>query len=328
MSTSAGDDRAARDAVRDGVLLSRDAPADAMRRVRSDAAWRRLRRGAYLPPATGPEVQHLARRRAALARIRAVDADRRSPGWFSHESAALLWGCDLLEVPGVTHVVQASRPHSHGDPAVVLHHGALDVGDRAVVQGLPVVGLARTLVDCASTLPRERALVIADSGLRIGADPEQVAALVTARAGRRGIAAARDVLGFADGRAESPGESLTRWHLARARLPPAVPQLVVSTRLGEFRADLGWPDRGLLVEFDGFVKYTGAFGRSPATVVFEEKRRQDALEEAGWRVLRVTWTDLRAPSTLARRVAMALGAPRGRHKGARSSRRTDDLVHE
>ncbi|WP_282945792.1 hypothetical protein [Cellulomonas endometrii] len=329
MSTSSGAGRGtAWDAVRDGVLLSRDALPEDMRRVRSDAAWRRLRRGAYLPPATGPEAEHLARRRAAVARVRAVHADQRAPAWFSHLTAALLWGCDVLEVPDLTHVVQRSRPHVHGDPAVARHHGDVADADRDVVQGLPVTGLARTLVDCAGTLPREAGVVVADSALRLGADPARVAALVAERAGRRGVAAAREVLAFADGRAESPGESLTRWHLARAGLPPGVPQLAVTTRLGVFRADLGWPDRGVLVEFDGFVKYTGAFGRSPATVVFEEKRRQDALEEAGWRVLRVTWTDLRAPATLSRRVATALDLPRGRHHDTRSSRRTDDLVQD
>lgn len=300
-------DRRLRRLARDGLLLARDVEPEDLARVRTDASWRRLRRGAYLGPAdAGPGPDHVERRRVALARIRAVDADRRSPSWFSHTSAALLWRCDLLRPPADVHVTQRSRPHSHGDPAVVRHHGALEDVDRTTVDALPVTTLARTAVDCACLLPREEGLVVADSAARLGADPARIQQLLAERGGRRGITRAREVLSFADGRAESPGETLTRWHLHRFGLPAPELQVVIETAGGRFRADLGWPEARLLVEFDGFVKYSGGGARAAADVVFAEKRRQDALEEAGWRVLRVTWTDLRGPAALARRVRAAL----------------------
>lgn len=278
--------------------------------LRRDPSWRRLRRGAYLAPPEGgtPVPAHVERRRVLLARIRAVHADRRSESWFSHTSAALLWGCDLLVVPDRVHLVQRSRPHTHGDPAVVRHHGVLPTADRTSVAGLPVTGLARTAVDCACLLAREDGLVVVDSALRIGADPARMRELLAERAGQRGVVRAREVLAFADGRAESPGETLTRWHLHREGLPAPAPalQVPVATPVGRFRSDLGWPDARLLLEFDGFVKYGGGGARAASDAVFAEKRRQDALQEAGWRVLRVTWTDLRAPRTLAHRVRTAL----------------------
>jgi very-short-patch-repair endonuclease len=297
--------------AREGLLLARDLEPEEQEAVRRDPAWQRLRRGAYLAPSdSGPVPAHVEQRRVALARIRAVAAARRSPAWFSHTSAALLWGCDLLTVPGLVHLVQRSRPHTHGDPAVVRHHGTVPADDRAEVDGLPVTGLARTVVDCACLLPRAEALVVADSALRLGADGARVDALLAARAGRRGVRRAREVLALADGRAESPGETLTRWHLHRAGLPAPELQVPVATPAGRFRADLGWPEARLLVEFDGFVKYGGGGARGAVAAVVAEKRRQDALEEAGWRVLRVTWTDLRAPGTLAGRVRAALDRPR------------------
>ncbi len=304
--------------ARDGLLLARDLEPEETLAVRRDPSWQRLRRGAYLasPEGDGPVPAHVEQRRVVLARIRAVHADRRSPSWFSHTSAALLWGCDLLAVPDQVHLVQHSRPHSHGDPAVVRHHGAPPIADRAEVDRLPVTGLARTTVDCARLLHREDGLVIADSALRIGADPARIRELLAEGAGQRGVVRAREVLAFADGRAESPGETLTRWRLHREGLPAPALQVPVTTSAGRFRADLGWPGARLLLEFDGFVKYGGGGARAAAEAVFAEKRRQDALEEAGWRVLRVTWTDLRAPATLARRVRAALeprAVARGRH---------------
>lgn len=301
--------------ARDGLLLARDVEPEDLARVRRDDAWLRLRRGAYLAPAEGGPAPALAeRRRSALARIAAVHADSRSAICFSHTSAALLWRCDLLAVPDEVHVTQRSRPRARRDPAVVRHHTTLAEADRAEVGGLPVTTLARTAVDCACLLPREAGLVVADAALRAGADPERIGVLLRDRAGGRGIARARDVLAFADGRAESPGESLTRWHLARHGLPAPDLQVAVVTAIGQFRADLGWSEARLLLEFDGFVKYSGGGARDAAEVVFAEKRRQDALEEAGWRVLRVTWTDLRAPATLARRVRAALDGSAGRRR--------------
>lgn len=301
------DVRQLRARARGGLLLAGDVEPEEMHAVRRDPSWQRLRRGAYLaPPEDGRVPAYVERRRVLLARIRAVHADRRSPSWFSHTSAALLWGCDLLVVPDRVHLVQRSRPHSHGDPAVVRHHAALPTADRAQVDGLPVTGLARTAVDCACVLAREHGLVVVDSALRIGADPARMSELLAERAGRRGVVRAREVLAFADGRAESPGETLTRWQLHREGLPAPAVQVPVATPAGRFRADLGWPDARLLLEFDGLVKYSGGDARAASDVVFAEKRRQDALQEAGWRVLRVTWTDLRAPRTLAHRVRAAL----------------------
>lgn len=292
--------------ARDGLLLSRDLAPEEQAGLRRSEAWRRLRRGAYLGPPDTAAPAHVEARRAAMARIRAVDADRRSEIWFSHTSAALVWRCDLLDVPEQVHVTQRTRPHSHGDPAVVRHHGSLEEVDRAAVGGLPVTGLARTAVDCACLLPREQGVVVADAALRLGADVDRVGELLAGRAGGRGVVRAREVLAFADGRAESPGESLTRWHLARLGVPRPELQVPVVTAAGSFRADLGWPQERVLLEFDGFVKYSAGSARAAADVVFAEKCRQDAIEEAGWRVLRATWSDLRAPATLARRVRTAL----------------------
>lgn len=286
------------------VLLVREAGVGGAR-LRDQGSLERIRRGAYVErsPSLGPARD---RRRLALARIRAVHAQLEVEHWFSHESAALLWGCDVVGVTGLVHVVQGTRPHSRTADPVVRHFGRLPGADRGTVGGFPVTSLARTVVDCASTLAGGSGLVVADSALRHGLDPADLDAVLRARGGSRGITRAREVVAMADGRAESPGETLTRWALLSNGLPGAVPQLEVRTRRGVFRLDLGWSGSRVGLEFDGFVKYSGEFGSTAPEAVFAEKQRQDAIEDEGWRILRVSWGDLRDTDALVSRVRRAL----------------------
>ena len=286
------------------VVLARRAGAAVVARGRARGQLERVRWGAYLPTVPSQGRARDTRRRA-LARIEAVHAQLSVPHWFSHESAALLWGYATVGLTEQVHVTQPTRP-TGARQALVRHHGELPVAQRAQVRGLPVTALERTVVDCAATLRADRALVVADSALRLGADRLAVADLVRGRAGGRGVAAARAVLARADGRSESPGETLVRFHLHDQGLPEPDLQVEVRTRLGRAFLDLGWVAQRVGLEFDGFVKYSGELGSTAPEAVFAEKRRQDAVEDEGWRVLRVTWDDLRTPAALAARVARAL----------------------
>lgn len=246
----------------------------------------------------------------ARAHVWAVRSQLRSPFWFSHESAALIWGCSVYPVPSRTHITQVGRPNRLGDPLLVRHHGALPLEDRVDVNGLPVTCLSRTVVDCCTSMAGAAAIVVADSALRLGVDETAVRERLDRGPGRRGTRSARRVLTWADGRAESPGESVTRWTLLAGGITELDPQVSVDTRLGLFWLDLALRGRQVAIEFDGFVKYSGRFGAAPQ-VLFDEKRRQDALEEEGWVFVRVTWSDLRRPEAVVARVhAAARRAPR------------------
>ncbi|WP_407344586.1 hypothetical protein [Pengzhenrongella phosphoraccumulans] len=307
------------------VVLARElTPARVKAEVRS-GTLERVRPGAYRPstsrpatttsdPGLGPNptsapsipsttpVAAAAARELALARIAAVGRQLRTPFWFSHESAALIWGCATWQPPDRTHMIQTVRPHGCGDPGLVRHLMALAPEDRQRWRGVPLTSLDRTVVDCLTRLDPLEGLVIADSALHLGADRTAIAARIEARAGGRGVATARAVLAAADGRAESPWETRVRHILISAGLPRPELQLPVHTRLGWFWADLGWRDGRLLIEFDGFVKYSTLADGDPAAAVFAEKRRQDAIAEENWGVLRVTAADLRHPKELVLRV--------------------------
>ena len=62
----------------------------------------------------------------------------------------------------------------------------------------------------------------------------------------------------------------------------------------------------MAVEFDGAVKYSGGEYGDPRGRLLAEKARHDALVEAGWLVLRVTWDDLSDPDLLLGRIRAAL----------------------
>jgi very-short-patch-repair endonuclease len=223
---------------------------------------------------------------------------------ISHESAAILWGLPTLTVPDRTHLIQRSWPAGERAPDVARHSHRLGAGETTSHRGAHVTTLERTAVDCAMSLGALAGLVVADACLHNGARRDLCLDTIAAMAGRRGAPKARAILALADDGAESPGETRTRFALLRAGLPAPVTQVQVTTALGVFWSDLGWPQWRLLVEYDGRSKYDSA--EHASVVVGRERRRQRAVEEAGWRIVRVTTEDLRQPSSLVSRVARHL----------------------
>lgn len=276
---------------------------------------RRVRQGVYLPAVVDDGGPALRRQRRVLEKAAAVAATLRSDVVFSHETAALIHGLALYRLADEVHVTQRTKPRvrKRWDPDLRRHAVPLPDRDRTVVRGRAVTTIERTLVDCARWLPGPQALVIADSALRAGADLRRVGRILAEAAGRPGVRQARWVVDLADARAESPGESLVRWHLLDHGL--AAPDLAVpvATRRGTSWIDLGWPDLRVGIEFDGAVKYSGGDYGDPHERLVAEKMRHDALVEAGWFILRVTWADLGDPAALVGRVRTAL-AEAGRRR--------------
>ena len=82
------------------------------------------------------------------------------------------------------------------------------------------------------------------------------------------------------------------------------------------RVDAWYEEAAVAVEFDGLVKYEAPRdGRSPARVLWEEKRREDRLRNLDIRVLRVVRADLgpaweRVRARLSTLLATPLTGPR------------------
>ena len=93
-------------------------------------------------------------------------------------------------------------------------------------------------------------------------------------------------------------------------LPLSELQIRVFDAFGDFvgRVDGGYPELGVLWEYDGRGKYTGRYDSNLSAVdaVLAEKRRESRLTELGWIVIRIDASDLRDPARLRARVQAAL----------------------
>jgi hypothetical protein len=271
----------------------------------------RLRRGAYVA-GTLPSDAAAAHRLLISATV----AGLRRPAVVSHQSAAVLHGLPLWDVP-LDRVHVTRRPRAWNDLSGVLRVHVARLRDDEVVEvdGLAVTDPLRTALDLARSLPHEAAVVTLDAALHAG-----LLALADLRArlfdiaGTPGSRSAARAVAFADGRSESVGESRSRVVLHRWGLGPSALQLEIrrDDGLSVGRADFAWEDRRVLGEFDGRVKYGRLLrpGQDPGDAVFEEKRREDAMRDEGWGMVRWVWAELGAPHRLAARVRRSLERPR------------------
>jgi predicted transcriptional regulator of viral defense system len=268
----------------------------------------RIRRGAYCAPddlrVDGAARGALEDRNRALARLRALDSQIRAEHVFSHVSAALLHGLRVWRNPRETHVYQRYRASGHAAADVRRHSWTLAPDDVTEAAGLPVTTRERTVVDCVRTMHPLEGLVIADSALAAGAEPDALLDVLEAGAGHRGARRARLVIELADGGAQSAWETWTRYELLRVGLPRPTTQLPVETDRGLFHTDLGYEQWALGIEFDGQVKYRPDGvrpGHDPAQEYLREKARAEAIRRAGVTIEHVTAADKRdVPALVAR----------------------------
>lgn len=230
---------------------------------------------------------------------------------LSHHTAARLWGL---------------RPASHADPIDVTligrcpsrrpgiraHRTArLDRVDVRQRHGLALTSPARTIVDLAAHVsPRELERVLADAAACRLASGAEVRAAFARAPRRRGAPALRKLVAATPKLTRSEAERDFLGLIRSARLPE--PQ--TNVRLGRFEVDCLWRAEGLVVEIDGFTHHSGARAYD------RDRVRDDELEAAGYRVRRVTYSQIRDdPYATVARVARALAVPRGRRPGSLSS---------
>jgi very-short-patch-repair endonuclease len=188
---------------------------------------------------------------------------------------------------------------------VVAHRSVLREAERHRTADGHRTSPVRTLLDVARHAPLAAALIVADSACH--ADPAllgRLTAEVAVRRGLPGLQSARAVVALIEPRTESPLETALRILLVLAGLPRPEAQVEIAVTGLRFRADLAYRQRQVLLEADGRDRHE-AWHRAQA-----DRRRQNLLVNAGWRVLRFTWDDvLTRPATVIATVARALGLP-------------------
>ncbi|KAB1864495.1 hypothetical protein [Microbacterium algeriense] len=278
----------------------------------------RVHRGAYVDADVWDELWPEGRQ---LVRVCAVR--RASPGGgpvFSHLSAAALWGLPLVgPIRDDVHTAIRSRRHTRTEAGVIRHQLALDEADIVSRHGLRCTSLTRTVFDLARLLRPEAVVAAGDAALRLvsveghAVDLDAVAAWRAeveglCAAGLRGVRRARWIAAFADGRAQLPGESVSRLQLHRLGFRDVDLQIpIVGSDGARYFADFGFLRWQAFGEFDGEDKYRDADLRTAATAtdaVMAEKHREDEIRGVtGWRVVRWGSRHIRTPEDLGRRLA-------------------------
>jgi hypothetical protein len=175
------------------------------------------------------------------------------------------------------------------------------------VQGRLATAPAWTAVEVARQLRRPRALATIDAALRsMRCTRQEIESAVTEQRGRRGIVAVRDLLPFADGRAESAMESEARLVMIERRLPLPELQYPICGHDGElWRVDFAWPEVCLAAEYESIDWHAGR------SEMLRDKARWAKIQELGWTIIPIVVDDVRRdPDRLAHRIISHLHRPR------------------
>lgn len=264
----------------------------------------RPRRGWYHVPYDGPD-----HRIAVLGATRAAAARGPSGAIASHRTAAVLHGLPLLgrnrKKPLPVHLTVDRDYGGRRTPNLVVHPSPGSSRDPVEVSGVLATDVSRTIADLSRAEGFDAGVCAADHALRLEMiSKADLLNEVELHRGRTGVAVLRRVAEFADGLAESPGESLSRCVISR--FPEfGSPRLQHEFRDGHggfvARTDFDW-DARVVGEFDGKTKYSGRArpGEDIGEVVWREKRREDSIRALGPIVVRWIWADLWTPYRLRR----------------------------
>jgi very-short-patch-repair endonuclease len=224
----------------------------------------------------------------------------------SHRSAASLHGLGGTDLEKVVEISVPRAQNPRLDPTVFVHRVTRlppeDVFQRA---GIRITTRPRTICDLAGVLSTDDLELVLDNALvrELVKLASVVRMLDSLPANTKGATALRALIAARpEGRAriESPLEQKVQKLLTKHGLA-FEPQL-----LGEgFRIDIAFPREKLAVEPMGYRWH--ATRKDWA----RDRRREGLLIERGWRVLPVTWEDLKRPEKLVERIRAALGVAVG-----------------
>ncbi|MBT2504193.1 hypothetical protein [Curtobacterium sp. ISL-83] len=272
--------------------------SDVIRQRARSGELARIARGCFVDAAgwdaLRPAEQHLVRLQAAADRIRPDQV-------VSHVSAAVVLGVPMVSsLPGRIHLTSVGGDRRTTNATFIVH-ADLDPGFEAssitTPAGLRLSGPERIAADTALTLPFVDAVVAMDDLLRRGVTRERVREMLERR-GPKGRRRALRAVDFADPSADSPGESVARTRFDEfGTEPPVLQHRFREPGRPDIVVDFWFPAAGVVVEFDGEVKYRDATmrgGLPVEDVVIAEKYREDRLRAMpGVRhVVRLRWADL------------------------------------
>jgi very-short-patch-repair endonuclease len=258
-------------------LFALGVPPRVIERRLESGRWRCLHRGIYLIGPAPPALPARARAAALACGEGAV---------VSHRTAAELWGLLPPEAGSETHVTVCGR--NPGDRTGIHTHRVRRLPEEEVTvkDGIPLTTPARTICDLAATEPlRDVESALAEARIHRLATDRQITAVIQNAPTRPGAPIIRKLLEQEDdsGYTRSKAERLLRDLIAKANLErPLFNEPVLG-----YVVDAVWPKHRLILEVDGYAyhQHRAAFER--------DRRRDQQLTAAGYRVIRITWIQLR-----------------------------------
>lgn len=271
-------------------------------RVRS-GRWLRVARGCYVRTDALDAASNRFERSLRIHAAEATANRQRHPGSvIAFHSAAIVHGLPMWgRLPTFVSLIVPAGHWTGIRGGVSFRALRLDRVDIDPDRN-DVTSMARTWFDVARTSRLSSALAVGDAALRTGRLSLQEATACVASAGSlRGSPRASLALNHLSGLRETPLESASFAYFVRHRLPLPTMQLEIVDAGGNFiaRADFGWEEFGVVGECDGRIKY------AEPEALYREKRREDAIRQQGFTVVRWGSADL-AGDALARRMRLLL----------------------
>jgi hypothetical protein len=228
-------------------------------------------------------------------RLRALDAFLGQEAVACLGTAAALYGFDTESTTAIHVLDPAIRLRPKVGLMVHQRHGA----PLQRIAGRLATSPAWTAVEVARQLARPRALATLDAALHSGwCTAAGLARAVKEQRGRRGIVNVRELLDYADGRAESAMESEARLVMIDYHVPKPELQYEITGRdATTYRVDFAWPDERVAAEYESIEWHAGRME------MLRDKKRFAGVQEVDWLVIPIVAGDVRdQPSRLAGRL--------------------------
>ncbi len=263
---------------------------DAVDRRVSSRRWERLHRGVYLA-ADHPYTDEVRMRAAVLWAGKDAVAHGVSAAWW-HDLGPTL--------PGTVEVTVPRRRNPGRQSGVSVRRRDLPYLDLIGVRDLWVTDVPLTVLEAAVTLSPHGSELL-DRTLQRRASFPAVYRAHCRNQGRRGSAEASRLLAVAADRAASHAERL----LIRLLRAAQITGWKLGYPVGGYLVDVAFPAQRVAIEVDGWAWHM------TADRFVDDRRRQNAVVNLHWTVLRFTWHDLMdRPEGVVNEIRTALSTPK------------------